>query len=236
MEWVGNLERAFATAIYPNLGVVIVVGVLLIVGVAVAARRGRWDKVARRRPRASLAIAVVGLAIVLPTAWYLGSPLITSTTIDEPAPVVVAQATPAPSTAQTPAVTPASSAPPGTSASPIAPASPTPAPSLIQRSGMFHGMDDFHFGRGTARLIETSPGSFTVRLEDFEVRNGPDLYIYLSPSAKGYDRDAIEIGRLKADKGNQNYQLKAGTDVSAARSVVIWCKQFAVLFATAPLD
>jgi hypothetical protein len=236
VEWVGDLERAFATAIYPNLVAVVIVGLLIALAVAVAARRGRWDLVARRRPRLSLAIGVVGLAIVLPTAWYLGSPLFTSTTIDEPAPVVVALATPAASVAPTPASTSVPSAPAGTSPSPVPTASPAPAPPLIERSGMFHGMDDFHFGRGTARLIETSPGSFTVRLESFAVRNGPDLYIYLSPSAKGYDRDSIEIGRLKADKGNQNYPLKAGTDLSAVRSVVIWCKQFAVLFATAPLE
>jgi hypothetical protein len=40
---------------------------------------------------------------------------------------------------------------------------------------------------------------------------------------------------LKADKGNQNYAVPAGSDVAAAKSVVIWCKQFSVLFATARL-
>lgn len=236
MEWIGDLERAFATALYPNIVPVAILGGVVVLGVMFVARRRRWDRVARRRPRAALAIVVIGLAVALPTAWYLGSPLFTSTTIDEPAPVVVAQATAAPSIAPTSAATLAPTAPAGASPGVVATANPPLAPALVERSGMFHGMDDFHFGRGTVRLIETSPGSFTVRLEDFEVRNGPDLYIFLSPSAKGYDRDSIEIGRLKADKGNQNYQLKAGTDVMAARSIVIWCKQFAVLFATAPLD
>jgi hypothetical protein len=68
------------------------------------------------------------------------------------------------------------------------------------------------------------------------VRNGPDLFVYLSPSADGYARGAIELGRLKADRGNQNYEVPAGADVTGAKSVVIWCKQFAHLFATAPLD
>ena len=95
-------------------------------------------------------------------------------------------------------------------------------------------MDEFHFGRGTARLIETAPGVYVVRLEDFEVRNGPDLYVYLSPVADDYTRSAVELGRLKADKGNQNYEVPAGIDPSDARSVVIWCRQFSVLFATAP--
>jgi hypothetical protein len=97
------------------------------------------------------------------------------------------------------------------------------------------GADEFHFGSGTARLIETAPGSFTVRLEDFAVRNGPDLFVYLSPSADGYTDGAVELGSLKADRGNQNYEVPAGTDVAAARSVVIWCRQFSVLFAAAEL-
>jgi hypothetical protein len=84
-----------------------------------------------------------------------------------------------------------------------------------------------------ARLIETAPGQFTLRLEDFAVRNGPDLYVYLSPDATGYAEGAIELGRLKADRGNQNYAVPPGSDLAKVASVVIWCKQFAVLFATA---
>ena len=113
--------------------------------------------------------------------------------------------------------------------------SPTPV-RLVELAGSFRGADDFHFGEGTARLIETAPGSFTVRLEDFAVRNGPDLYVYLSPDPGGYADGAIELGRLKADRGNQNYQVADGVDISDAASVVIWCRQFSVLFATAALE
>ena len=45
--------------------------------------------------------------------------------------------------------------------------------------GMFEGADDFHFGRGDALLIETAPGAYTLRFENFSVRNGPDLFVYL---------------------------------------------------------
>jgi hypothetical protein len=77
-----------------------------------------------------------------------------------------------------------------------------------------------------------------VRLEDFAVRNGPDLYVYLSPAADGYAGGAIELGRLKADRGNQNYDVPPGAlaQPAIAASVVIWCKQFSHLFATAPLS
>jgi hypothetical protein len=60
--------------------------------------------------------------------------------------------------------------------------------------------------------------------------------VYLSPSDEGYVDGAVELGRLKADKGNQNYEVPPGADVEGARSVIIWCRQFSVLFATARLS
>jgi hypothetical protein len=221
MEWIGDLERVFAGAIYPNRVVLALAGVAILVVLAVVARRRRWDVAARRRPRLTVALSGLALAAALPIGWYLGSPLFISNSIDEPPPVqAAAQPSVVPSRA---AATPETATP-----------APTPAP--IVRGGSFRGADEFHFGRGTARLIESSPGTFTVRLEDFAVRNGPDLYVYLSPSPDGYARGSIELGRLKADRGNQNYAVGPGTDISRAGSVVIWCKQFSVLFATARLS
>jgi electron transfer DM13 len=218
MEWIGDLERGFASAIYPNRVLVAGLAIALLVLILLVARRQRWDRWARRRPRLAATLALVAVTVALPVIWYLGSPLFLSTTVDEPVPVVVAAAPTAVAPTSAPSI------------------SPTPVPSLVERAGSFTGADDFHFGRGTARLIETSPGAFVVRLEGFAVRNGPDLHVYLSPSADGYARGAFEVGRLKADRGNQNYTVAAGTDISAARSVVIWCKQFSVLFATARLS
>ena len=59
--------------------------------------------------------------------------------------------------------------------------------------GAFHGTDEFHFGRGTASIIETARGRFTLRLDDFSVRNGPDLFVYLSPAADDYAKGALEV-------------------------------------------
>ena len=66
------------------------------------------------------------------------------------------------------------------------------------------------------------------------MRNGPDLYVYLSPDPNGYAEGAIELGRLRATDGSFNTPIPPGTDVRALRSVVIWCSEFAVLFAVAP--
>src|SRR5829696_4440291 len=97
---------------------------------------------------------------------------------------------------------------------------------LPERAGTFVGVDEFHFGKGTARLIETEPGTWIVRFEGFSVRNGPNLYVYLSPDAAGYAEGAVELGELKATDGDFNYEVPAGTDLSAVRSVVVWCRQF----------
>jgi hypothetical protein len=196
----------------------------------------------KRHRVATAIVAVVVALVVLPAGWYLGSPLVLSTTIDEPPPVVaVAEPSMAPAT-QVASEGPATPAPmagespmPSPVPSPVtAPPSPTPLP-LLERTGQFRGADDFHFGRGTARLIETAPGEFVVRLEDFAVRNGPDLFVMLSPERRGYDDAAVDLGRLKADRGNQNYRVPAGVDIDEAASVIIWCRQFSQLVATAPL-
>ena len=235
MGSIGDLERAFAAAIYPNRVPIAVALVALAAVLAVVAWRRRWDRPIVRHPGRAAVGTLAVLVVAGPLGWYLGSPLVLSTTIDEPPPVAAADPTPAPSAAnRTPA---AVSTPAANVASPASRPSATPEVTpipLIQRSGTFKGADDFHFGQGTARLIETSHGEFTVRLEDFAVRNGPDLHVYLSPSADGV-QGAIELGRLKADRGNQNYQVPAGADVARGRIVIIWCKQFSVLFARARL-
>jgi len=64
-------------------------------------------------------------------------------------------------------------------------------------SGEFRGTDDFHFERGQALLIEIAPGQYTLRFEDFSVRNGPGLYVYLSPDAEDYTNDFLELGRRR---------------------------------------
>ncbi len=173
----------------------------------------------------SISGVAILLVVGLPVAWYLASPLFIRTSLAEPEP-----STGPPLVTGAPPATSASKAPsPTTSSTPEA----TPAP---ERRGTFVGADDFHFGSGTARLIEIAPGEWTVRFERFSVRNGPDLYVYLSPDSAGYADGAVELGTLKATDGDFNTDVPAGTDATAMRSVVIWCKQFAVEFAVASLE
>lgn len=114
---------------------------------------------------------------------------------------------------------------------------PTPEPFVphVTHSGQFHGADDFHFGRGTALVIQVEPGVYVLRFEEFSVRNGPDLYVYLSTNPDGASANDYSLGPLKATDGSFNYDIPAEVDISIYRSVIIWCEPFAVLFATAPL-
>jgi hypothetical protein len=121
---------------------------------------------------------------------------------------------------------------------PPTPAPPTPTAFVpyVARSGVFSGADEFHFGSGTALLIESAPGSYVLRFEDFSVRNGPDLHVYLSTAQDGLGTGSLDLGSLKATDGAFNYDVPPGVDIAIYQSVVIWCEPFAVLFAVAPLS
>ena len=73
-----------------------------------------------------------------------------------------------------------------------------------------------------------------------ETDNGPDLYLYLSPNpADGpegaFDDGHHNLGRLKGNIGDQNYELPADLDPTAFESVVIWCDRFDSAFGAADL-
>ncbi|MGZ8563722.1 MAG: DM13 domain-containing protein [Candidatus Limnocylindria bacterium] len=243
MNLIGDLERLLATSLYPLRVPIAIATILGLVGLALVARRRGWFAAARRHPGRATAVVAVVLAIGLPLGWYLASPLFIRTELIEPAPVAVTGTTPAapaggaPSTAATPEpVADGSAAPSATGEATGAPATEsTPSAPTTLASGTVRGADEFHFGEGTASIIEIAPGQYTLRFEAFSVRNGPDLYVYLSPHANGYADGAIELGTLKATDGAFGYELPNGTDPADFASAVIWCKQFAVLFAVAPL-
>jgi Electron transfer DM13 len=101
-------------------------------------------------------------------------------------------------------------------------------------SGQFMGVGDgIHEAEGFAREISLEDGRQFVRFENFKVTNGPDLFVYLATDKSA--SDFVDLGKLKANNGNQNYQIPPGTDLSKYNTVVIWCKAFSVLFGSAEL-
>jgi hypothetical protein len=86
---------------------------------------------------------------------------------------------------------------------------------------------------GTVLLVEFADGRRVVRFEGLDVSNGPDLRVVLSTEPGGYADGALELGRLKGNQGNQNYDVPSGADLTPFRSVVIWCDRFSTAFGVA---
>jgi hypothetical protein len=106
-------------------------------------------------------------------------------------------------------------------------------------AGQFHSVA--HETRGTASVHDLGGGRRVLRLTDFATSNGPDVRVYLVAAQDASDNATvtkagyIELGKLKGNQGDQNYEIPAGADLTRYRAVTIWCHRFAVNFATAPL-
>jgi hypothetical protein len=115
------------------------------------------------------------------------------------------------------------------------------APSMAQvlASGKFH--DVAHKGVGQATIYQVAGGKRLLRFTNFETSNGPDVRVYLVASKDASDSESVkqagfvEVGALKGNIGDQNYEVSSGLELSKYRAVTIWCKRFGVNFATAPL-
>ena len=105
----------------------------------------------------------------------------------------------------------------------------------VLRTGSFVGVGDgIHNAEGTAKVIPLQDGSNILRLEDLRVTNGPDLYVYLATDKSA--SDFVNVGKLKANNGNQNYDIPTETDLTKYDTVLIWCRPFSVLFGSAELE
>jgi hypothetical protein len=106
-------------------------------------------------------------------------------------------------------------------------------------TGQFHS--GAHETKGTATVFQLADGKKTLRLTNFATSNGPDVHVYLVAADDAKDNDTVtkagfvDIGSLKGNIGDQNYDLPANTDLAKYRAVTIWCKRFSVNFGTAPL-
>ena len=90
-----------------------------------------------------------------------------------------------------------------------------------------------HEVKGKSVLIKDE-GKNILRFENFETINGPDLHIYLASDLDG--KDYVDLGAIKATKGNINYDIPDGVDTNKYNKVLIWCVPFKVLFSYAELS
>ncbi len=110
---------------------------------------------------------------------------------------------------------------------------------VLAASASFEGADAFHKGSGSAKVFQQGDESI-LRFEDFSSTNGPDLHVLLVENIEGRNSadlgDYIDLGSLKGNVGNQNYELPAGLDLSLYEGVVIYCMPFHVVFSTAAFE
>jgi len=110
---------------------------------------------------------------------------------------------------------------------------------MILAKGDFHGLA--HETRGAATIHQLADGKRLLRLTDFETSNGPDVHVYLIAAEVAKDNDIvkqagfIDLGSLKGNKGDQNYEVPENVDLSKYKSVSIWCARFGVNFGAATL-
>jgi hypothetical protein len=109
-------------------------------------------------------------------------------------------------------------------------AAPRTAPvATLEATGRFRS--GAHETHGRASLVRTADGSRLLTLTGFSTAPGPDLRVYAVPGRTGVD-DAVDIGRLKGNKGDQQYVVPRRIHI---RSVVVWCRAFSVEFGSAVL-
>jgi hypothetical protein len=98
-----------------------------------------------------------------------------------------------------------------------------------------------HETHGAATVQDLGSGHRVLRLSDFATSNGPDVRVYLVAAPDASDNETVtkagfvELGALKGNEGDQNYDIPANVDLDKYRAVTIWCRRFSVNFATAPL-
>ncbi|MGH8807868.1 MAG: DM13 domain-containing protein [Noviherbaspirillum sp.] len=114
------------------------------------------------------------------------------------------------------------------------------AQTLVAKGSFIHAnpSDPIHYGKGNLSVYRN-----LIHLEsNFEVGPGPKFHVYLvpdanvTPSTEVAKTMFIDLGRLKAFKGSQNYPVPEGVRLADYKSVVIWCEQFGVLISPAALQ
>ena len=230
----------------PTLGLVVLAVVADLAG---SVERSRLAELGPRqypaRWAAGAVVGVIGLVVFAAISWWLASPL-----FDEGERVEEGLGFQVAGMATTPTPTPAPATAAATAdasddedetpaATETATAAPTQAATgeLISM-GELIGSDSFHTASGQVLLVRGPDGELILRFQDFEVRNGPDLFIYLTPDPDGdvHVDGAINLSEIRATSGSVNYEVPDDVDPALFQSAVVYCRAFSVIFATAHLQ
>jgi pentapeptide MXKDX repeat protein len=109
-------------------------------------------------------------------------------------------------------------------------------------TGKFHGK--VHATSGRATVYQEADGKLVLRLTNFKTSNGPDVHVILVATKDAGDdanflknnTERVELGKLKGNEGDQNYEIPDGTDLAKFRTVSVYCERFNANFGAAPLE
>ncbi|MEV0805966.1 DM13 domain-containing protein [Micromonospora sp. NPDC050200] len=181
-----------------------------------------------RTPLTWAAVVVLAAGAAVGLWWFQPWKVVTDTRVSERLSDV---------DAATPSAGPATTG----DAGPVGPEVTATGPTLVSRGDF---VTHEHDTSGTARIVRAADGRHRLELVGLATSNGPDLRVWLTdqPVRAGRagwdvfdDGRWVELGRLKGNRGDQAYDIPAGTDLAGLTSVSIWCKRFAVSFGAAPL-
>ncbi|GAA0625363.1 DM13 domain-containing protein [Kribbella sandramycini] len=197
------------------------------------------------RKRAALvttaAVAVVVAAVGLPLfqPWRL----VTDRTVDEALPISTTTSSKPPPTVfeGEEKEAPKSAAP--------KPSAPVQTPVQKEKGGagvLLRGelISHEHETSGRVAVLRLADGRRVLRFEGLATSDGPDLRVWLSDARvlegrKGWhvfdDGRYKSLGKLKGNRGNQNYVIPESVRLEDFRSVAIWCDRFNVSFGAATL-
>ncbi len=249
-EFLGDVERLLADA-YPYRWPIAAGVLILLAALGAFVYRMGWHEVIWRFRLPVAIVATPVLALTLFLGYDLGSPLFTNKTVEEEFPFaftatvpsnmsrseverimeLIAQVEQEAVEEEIPIMDEPTDDPPD-----------PPAALEKLRTGSFRDQDNFHKGSGQATIYRGPDGSLLLRLEDLDVTNGPDLHVLLSPhpdpsnSGEVKTPGYVDLGKLKGNRGNQNYPILEDIDVAAQGSVIIYCKPFKVVFSVASLQ
>ncbi|MDI9887677.1 DM13 domain-containing protein [Streptomyces sp. HNM0645] len=176
-----------------------------------------------RRPVVIVGLVVVAVVAVAGLYWFQPWKLWVDETVRE----------------ELPAAAPASPDAPGASADTTPPAASAPE---VLATGRFISHE--HDTTGSVKIVRLADGSRTLRIEGLDTSSGPDLRVWLTDAPVKEGKDGwhvfddgqyVSLGKLKGNKGDQNYALPADADLNRLTSVTIWCDRFDVSFGAAEL-
>ena len=110
--------------------------------------------------------------------------------------------------------------------------------------GEFEQGDSTYTIKGSVFLSEVD-GKVNLTLKDFDVTNGPNLFIY-AVKTKSTDNQTVKqtvadggfvnLGVLKGNIGSQNYVLDEKIDLEEYQVISIWCQRFSRNFGSAVIQ